>query len=120
MPVSRRTGEGARIGTQECEIPSVIELIVGRHPFTLGLPSRRVQTSPTVGFPSKGRWWDRAGDDSRRLAREAVAALRARQVDGIILGCTEIPLLLGAAAAAPDMLNAAQLLAEAAVARAIT
>ena len=58
-------------------------------------------------------------DASRRLAHEAVAALRARGVDGIILGCTELPLMLGAAADAPDLLNPAQLLAEAAVARAI-
>ena len=56
---------------------------------------------------------------SRRLAYEAVAALRARGVDGIILGCTELPLMLGAAADAPDLLNPAQLLAEAAVAKAI-
>lgn len=58
-------------------------------------------------------------DESRRLAHEAIAVLRARRVDGIILGCTEIPLLLGAAADAADLMNPAQLLAEAAVARAI-
>jgi aspartate racemase len=56
---------------------------------------------------------------SRQLAVAAVAALRARAVDGIILGCTELPLMLGAAADAPDLLNPAQLLAEAAVAKAI-
>ena len=56
---------------------------------------------------------------SRRLAYEAVVALRARAVDGIILGCTELPLMLGAAADAPDLLNPAQLLAEAAVVKAI-
>jgi aspartate racemase len=61
----------------------------------------------------------RETDASRRSAHEAIAALRARAVDGIILGCTEIPLLLGDAADAPDLLNPAQLLAEAAVAMAI-
>ena len=62
----------------------------------------------------------RENDASRRLAHDAIATLRARRVDGIILGCTEIPLLLGVAADAPDLLNPAQLLAEAAVARANT
>lgn len=61
----------------------------------------------------------REDEASRRLATEAIAALRARGVDGIILGCTEIPLMLGASADAPDLLNPAQLLAEAAVAKAI-
>jgi aspartate racemase len=52
---------------------------------------------------------------ARAVARAAVATLRARPVDGVILGCTEIPLLLGAAAAAPDLLSPLDLLAEAAV-----
>jgi aspartate racemase len=52
-------------------------------------------------------------------ARRAVAALRARAVDGIILGCTEIPLLLHADLDAPDLLNPTALLAEAAVRHAI-
>ena len=56
---------------------------------------------------------------SRLVAHEALAALRQRGVDGVILGCTEIPLLLGADAEAPDLVNPAQLLAQAAVARAI-
>ena len=53
-------------------------------------------------------------------ASQAVAALRARGVEGIVLGCTEIPLLLGGAADAPDLINPAQLLAEAAVRQALT
>jgi aspartate racemase len=52
-------------------------------------------------------------------ARRAVMALRARSVDGIILGCTEIPLLLEADLDAPDLLNPTALLAEAAVRHAI-
>lgn len=52
-------------------------------------------------------------------AHELVAELRSRKVDGIIPGCTEIPLLLGAAATDPDLVNPAQLLAEAAVERAL-
>jgi len=49
------------------------------------------------------------------VALQAVEELRDRGVDGIILGCTEIPLLLGAAAEAVDLINPAQLLAETAV-----
>jgi aspartate racemase len=48
-------------------------------------------------------------------ARRAVTELRERGVDGIILGCTEIPLLLHADLDAPDLLNPTALLAEAAV-----
>jgi aspartate racemase len=53
--------------------------------------------------------------ESTATAQAAVNNLRARQVDGIILGCTEIPLLLQESANAADLLNPAQLLAEAAV-----
>jgi aspartate racemase len=60
----------------------------------------------------------RETDATRAIAHEAIAALRARWVDGTILGCTEIPLLLGDAAGSPDLLNPLELLAEAAVARA--
>jgi aspartate racemase len=52
-------------------------------------------------------------------ARRAVATLRARGVDGIILGCTEIPFLLLDDLDAPDLLNPTALLAEAAVRHAI-
>lgn len=48
-------------------------------------------------------------------ARRAVAVLRSRGVDGIILGCTEIPLLLQADLGDADLLNPGALLAEAAV-----
>jgi aspartate racemase len=59
-------------------------------------------------------------DESRAIARDAVAALRARPVDGIILGCTELPLLLPEEADTSDLVNPAQLLAEAAVQYALT
>jgi aspartate racemase len=52
-------------------------------------------------------------------AMRAVDTLRGRGVDGIVLGCTELPLLLGGAAEAPDLLNPIELLVEAAVRRAI-
>jgi aspartate racemase len=52
---------------------------------------------------------------SAALARGAVATLRARGVEGVILGCTEIPLLLREFAGETDLINPAQLLADAAV-----
>lgn len=57
----------------------------------------------------------RNDSESKASAEAALDVLRARRVDGIILGCTEIPLLLEESAQAPDLLNPAQLLAEAAV-----
>jgi aspartate racemase len=57
----------------------------------------------------------REGAADAAAARAAVDALRARAVDGIVLGCTEIPLLLGDAATADDLINPAALLAEATV-----
>lgn len=57
----------------------------------------------------------RESAESTACAREAIATLRAKKVDGIILGCTEISLLLGKHADAPDLMNPAQVLAEAAV-----
>jgi aspartate racemase len=48
-------------------------------------------------------------------ARGAVAALRSQAVDAVVLGCTEIPLLLKADGAQPNLINPSALLAEAAV-----
>jgi aspartate racemase len=50
-----------------------------------------------------------------RAARQAVETLRGRGVNGVVLGCTEIPLLMGDAADAPDLIHPAALLAEATV-----
>jgi aspartate racemase len=61
----------------------------------------------------------RVEEADERAAREAISELRARSVDGIVLGCTEIPPLLGEAAAGPDLLDPLPLLAEAAVVRAL-
>lgn len=71
----------------------------------------RVRLDEAIWALMEGR--ERA--ESTACAQEAIAALRAKQVDGIILGCTEIPLLLGKDADAPDLVNPAQVLAEAAV-----
>jgi aspartate racemase len=48
-------------------------------------------------------------------ARAAVGVLRARDVQAVVLGCTEIPLLLRDESDAADLINPAALLAEAAV-----
>ena len=60
----------------------------------------------------------RETDAERAVARQAIATMNARWVDGTVLGCTEIPLLLGDAADAPDLIHPLQLLADAAIARA--
>jgi aspartate/glutamate racemase len=57
---------------------------------------------------------------STAIARQAINFLRSQNVDGIIPGCTEIPLLLGDFADEPDLINPAQLLAETAVNHALT
>ena len=58
-------------------------------------------------------------DGHRAAAREAVESVRGAGAAVTVLGCTEIPLLLGADAEARDLVNPAQLLAEAAVRRAV-
>ena len=55
------------------------------------------------------------GKDETEAARAAVGALRARSVDAVILGCTEIPLLLRDESESPDLVNPVALLADAAV-----
>jgi aspartate racemase len=61
----------------------------------------------------------RDDETSIAAAQCAVDALRAKKVDGVILGCTEIPLLLRKRADAPDLINPGEILAEAAVRAAI-
>jgi len=60
-----------------------------------------------------------AGAAERAAAADALAQLRQRGAQQIVLGCSEIPLLLGAAADAADLVDPVQLLAEAAVEAAI-
>jgi aspartate racemase len=57
----------------------------------------------------------RDGNEERDAVRDAVDALRSRSVDGVVLGCTEIPLLLDDAEGRKDLVNPAAVLAEAAV-----
>ncbi|HUF91532.1 MAG TPA: aspartate/glutamate racemase family protein, partial [Candidatus Limnocylindria bacterium] len=55
------------------------------------------------------------GKDESAAALAAVAGVRSRASEGVVLGCTEIPLLLHEDATAPDLIDPAALLAEAAV-----
>jgi aspartate/glutamate racemase len=55
------------------------------------------------------------GAKTHHAAEEALEVLRQRKVDGIILGCTEIPLLLGKKVNESDVINPLELLAEATV-----
>ena len=57
----------------------------------------------------------REDDATRRVARDALADLRRRGVDGVIVGCTELPFLLDAIDGRRDLINPIQILAEAAV-----
>ena len=62
----------------------------------------------------------RVSDTERAIMQDALRDLRGRGVKGIILGCTELPFLVGSEAdTAPDLINPIQSLAEAAVRRAM-
>lgn len=61
----------------------------------------------------------RETDEHRLAARMAIEAVRKAGAGVTVLGCTEIPLLAGAAAEAPDLVNPSELLARAAVEAAI-
>ena len=58
-------------------------------------------------------------DDSRQAYREVIARLAERGADGVILGCTEIELLIGAADSPIPVFPTTQLHADAAVALAL-
>jgi len=62
----------------------------------------------------------REGPADGQAAQDAVAVLRAARVDGIVLGCTEIPLLLGQDADRKDLVNPLDVLVQAAVRLATT
>lgn len=122
-----------------CKVLSMVEATLGevrrrrwKHVGVLGLGDPVVYTRPLgqLGIASEAvdagpraaldqaifRLMEGRDDaDSADAAQRAVAALRAKGVEGVILGCTEIPLLLREAADAADLINPAQLLAEAAV-----
>lgn len=61
----------------------------------------------------------RNNKDDTASAMKAVSYLRQKNSDVIILGCSELPLLLNNETTAPDLINPTQLLAEAAIREAI-
>jgi len=124
----------------ERPVLSMIELTIAevrrrgwRRVGAIGLGEPRVYMTPlgTLGIeceilgPEKRAALNRAiaavmeggeTDEHRALLRGAIDELRERRVDGIIVGCTELPFLLSAVELeAPDLLNPAELLAEGAV-----
>lgn len=62
----------------------------------------------------------RNDNESATALQNAIKALRSKKVDGIILGCTELPFLLRENTNDADIVNPTQLLAEAAVKFAMT
>jgi aspartate racemase len=80
-------------------------------PYEILDPERRAALDRAIFRLMEGR----DDNEGRRLARVAVERLRGRRVEGIVMGCTELPLLLREHAEAADLVNPAQLLAEAAV-----
>jgi aspartate racemase len=78
-------------------------------------PERRAPLDDAIFRLMEGR----DTEEDRRCAQDAVERLRSRRVQGVILGCTEIPLLLREHADAADLINPAELLAQAAVRRAV-
>lgn len=61
----------------------------------------------------------KSGPAESKALRDAIEALRVQRVDGIVLGCTELPLLLGPESDTPEFVNPIDLLSEAAVRYAI-
>ena len=93
--------------------PSVYLEAFHRHGITCEAIDARSQAALDGGI--RAVMEGRDGPAESGAAGVAVEALRARAVDGIVLGCTEIPLLMRETAEAADLLNPAALLAEAAV-----
>jgi aspartate racemase len=84
--------------------------------FEVVNPELQRQIDKTIFRVMEGR----DDENDRAIMLTAINELRNKNVDGIIPGCTEIPLLLGNEMDAPDLVNPAQLLAEAAVKYAIS
>lgn len=76
---------------------------------------RRRNLDDAIGKVMEGR----ADAEALLAATSALGDLRERHVDGTILGCTEIPILLGDQAADDDLIDPLPLLAEAVVRHAL-
>ena len=85
---------------------------------TVALPKNLSERLDVEGIYQieEGAQPDEVGD----ITHVGVDYLRKQGVNGIILGCSEIPILLGDNANDPDIINPSQLLAEAAVKKALS
>jgi aspartate racemase len=112
----RRSGPG-RVGLLGLGVPGAY---VNRFesegvPFVVPPDDVRGALDEAIYRTLEGATTDRHG----RAAHAAVDWLRGHPARPIVMGCTEIPLLLGEAADAPDLINPGRLLARAAVRKAI-
>lgn len=97
--------------------------------YTEPMKARGIETETLVSDPElmkeiddavRGVMEGRMDPKGTAALRAAIDLLRGKKVEAILLGCTELPLILGAYAdEAPDLINPAQLLAERAVRYAI-
>lgn len=78
-------------------------------------PAKRSEMDLAIMSVMEGR--DSAS--STVFLEDCIGDLRAREVNGIVLGCTELPLLLPSVAGDADLINPVELLAEAAVRKAM-
>jgi aspartate racemase len=85
-------------------------------PYCVASPALREKLDDAILRLMEGR----ADDRARRAATAAVAEVRDQGAAVTVLGCTEIPLLMGDAAEATDLVNPSGLLARAAVELALT
>jgi aspartate racemase len=114
------------VARRECKRVGVLGARSAPPPYLDGFQERGIATEQ-IDAPLQSRldagiqalMEGREGKDDREAARDAVRALQARMVDAVVLGCTEIPLLLGDESDAPRLVSPAALLAEAAVRYAI-
>lgn len=106
-----------RVGLMTLGPPTVYAEPLGRLGIaTEALPSARQQALDRAIFAVMSGTEDAA---MKRTAREGLADLRRRGVDGVILGCTEIPFLIEPGEDDPGLIHPIALLAEAAVEHAL-
>ncbi len=106
-----------RVGVLGLGEPLVYTEPLGRLgiPFEIVSPELRDRLDQAIFKVDEGR----VGPAEQAAARDAIAALRAQGAGCIILGCTEIPFLLGDEQNEPEYIHPIALLAEAAVRRAM-
>lgn len=105
-----------RVGVLALFAPHVYEAAFGPRDITVETVGGQIQADLDAAIFSVMAGSD--GGASRAAGRAAVEELRGRGVDGLILGCTEIPFLVPGEADAPDVLDPIGLLARAALHRA--